>query len=334
MHVFHTPSRTVPKPQSVPVTAAVRQRGLQAVQRSGPAVRGHHFDQIAPHTLRPDSDGQTLPGPVLQRMQATLGADLGQVRVHENSKASRINARAYTQGQHIHFAPGQYQPHTAHGLALLGHELAHVLQQRQGRVAMPTHGGVPINANVALEAEADRLGAMAARGHRAPVAQTHPTPSAGLPLQAARRPVQRMTRHQYAETEARLQAMGHSLENVEHGRRMRYFPQPYHPERTGDASVVPFGVTPAGQVVRGLDPGGQFSHQARVTYTGSRTGDFAAANAAVGLAATPAGHVWHHYHDYNAVSNQGTMFLMRQAHHAPAHYGGVWQYRQSGGVGY
>lgn len=66
---------------------------------------------------------------------------------------------AFTQGEHIHFAPGQYQPHTAQGKRLLGHELAHVVQQREGRVA-PTGqvAGMPLNDNPALEKEADDMG--------------------------------------------------------------------------------------------------------------------------------------------------------------------------------
>ena len=44
----------------------------------------------------------------------------------------------------------------------LGHELAHVVQQRQGRVRAPNGTGIAVVQDHALEAEADRLGQRAA----------------------------------------------------------------------------------------------------------------------------------------------------------------------------
>jgi hypothetical protein len=45
-----------------------------------------------------------------------------------------------------------------HGQQLLGHELAHVVQQRAGRVRNPLGIGLAVVHDKALEAEADRLG--------------------------------------------------------------------------------------------------------------------------------------------------------------------------------
>ncbi len=76
-----------------------------------------------------------------------------------------MGAQAFTQGENIHFAPGQYAPHSNTGMELIGHELAHVVQQREGRVAATAQAkGAAINADPRLEAEADDLGARAARG--------------------------------------------------------------------------------------------------------------------------------------------------------------------------
>lgn len=62
-----------------------------------------------------------------------FGRDLSQVRIHTGSTAARaasgIGARAYTRGQDIAFAAGQYRPHALEGRRLLAHELAHVVQQ-------------------------------------------------------------------------------------------------------------------------------------------------------------------------------------------------------------
>jgi RHS repeat-associated protein len=84
---------------------------------------------------------------------------------------------------------------------------------------------------------------------------------------------------------------------------------------------------------RGLHPGNRYLHVVTITYIGNRTGDYAAANAAAGIGATPAGFVWHHYHNYSPATGRGRMYLMTVADHAPAHTGGVWMYEQAhGGV--
>src|SRR5207244_7839263 len=81
-----------------------------------------------------------------------------------------LGAVAYTQGSDLHFAPGTYQPETAGGQQLLGHELAHVVQQRAGGVATVQHKGAPtVDEDASLEAEADRAGAAAALGARVQV---------------------------------------------------------------------------------------------------------------------------------------------------------------------
>ena len=95
-------------------------------------------------------------------MESALGANFSDVRIHVGPEASAIGAIAFTWGSDIHFAPGQYNPHTRHGQSLLGHELTHVVQQRAGRVANPFGSGVAVVQDHALEAEADRLGHMAA----------------------------------------------------------------------------------------------------------------------------------------------------------------------------
>ena len=108
--------------------------------------------------------GSALPPPVQKKMEAAFGSNFSDVRIHETTKAESIGAAAYTQGTNIYFAPGQYDPSSLGGQSLLGHELAHVVQQRAGRVTVPGGSGIPINADPNLEAEADRLGAQAARG--------------------------------------------------------------------------------------------------------------------------------------------------------------------------
>jgi hypothetical protein len=109
--------------------------------------------------------GRPLPEAVRGKMEAALGANFSDVRVHVGPQAERIGAIAFTVGSDIYFAPGRFQPDTVHGQQLLGHELAHVVQQRAGRVRNPLGSGLAVVQDHALEAEADRLGHRAA-AHR------------------------------------------------------------------------------------------------------------------------------------------------------------------------
>lgn len=105
-----------------------------------------------------------MPDNVKQRMENSFGTDFSGVRIHADSpSASEVGALAYTQGTDVHFAPGQFKPDTTAGQKLIGHELAHVVQQQAGQVAPTTEiSGMPVNDNPALENEADRLGDKAA----------------------------------------------------------------------------------------------------------------------------------------------------------------------------
>ena len=100
------------------------------------------------------------------KMENSFGTDFSDVNVHTNSlQAKDIGALAYTQGNDMHFAPGQFNPETQSGQELIGHELTHVVQQREGRVEPTTEvNGMPVNDNHGLESEADNLGAKAAAG--------------------------------------------------------------------------------------------------------------------------------------------------------------------------
>jgi hypothetical protein len=112
--------------------------------------------------------GAPLPAGVRSKMEGSFGADFSDVRVHQGGKAEAIGAHAYAEGANLHFAPGQYDPASARGQELLGHELAHVVQQRSGKVAAPLQAkGAPIVEDASLEGEADAVGARAARGEPA-----------------------------------------------------------------------------------------------------------------------------------------------------------------------
>ena len=116
----------------------------------------------------PAGGGAPLPADVRLKMERALGADFSAVLVHEGAEAAAVGALAFTRGTDIFFQPGQYDPYSEAGQELLGHELTHVVQQAQGRVAATTQAkGQGVNDDPSLEREADERGARAARGEPA-----------------------------------------------------------------------------------------------------------------------------------------------------------------------
>jgi hypothetical protein len=81
--------------------------------------------------------GSTLPQRERSYFERRLGADLDGVRLHaETGSARRLGARPFAAGRDIGFAPGEWRPQPAEGRRLLGHELAHVIQQGQHGLAV------------------------------------------------------------------------------------------------------------------------------------------------------------------------------------------------------
>jgi hypothetical protein len=81
-------------------------------------------------------NGKLLPREVRSYFEPRFGQDFSDVRVHADGVAANaaraVEARAYTIGRDVVFASGEYRPGTLEGKRLLAHELAHVVQQRQG----------------------------------------------------------------------------------------------------------------------------------------------------------------------------------------------------------
>jgi Domain of unknown function (DUF4157) len=79
------------------------------------------------------SPGLPLDASARATMEPRFGRDFQHVRIHTDSKASEsakaVSALAYTVGQNIVFAAGQYSPASHEGRRLLAHELAHTVQQ-------------------------------------------------------------------------------------------------------------------------------------------------------------------------------------------------------------
>lgn len=101
-------------------------------------------------TNRPDITG--IPESMKERAEARSGFSFDDVQVHFNSdQPAQFQALAYTRGNQVYIGPGQER--------YLGHELGHVVQQKQGRVAATgTVKGQALNDSKSLEQEADRFG--------------------------------------------------------------------------------------------------------------------------------------------------------------------------------
>ncbi len=90
--------------------------------------------QLAQAVRQPESArrGAPMTPGVRAGMERAFGVGLGHVRVHDgpaaDSAAQHERARAFTVGDTVTFAQGQYRPHTPEGRGLLAHEVAHVLQ--------------------------------------------------------------------------------------------------------------------------------------------------------------------------------------------------------------
>jgi hypothetical protein len=135
-------------------------------------------------------------GGLLDELGAAFGADFSGVRIHHgDGRAEAMGAEAMAHGDDIHVAahrdPGDR--------ALIGHELAHVVQQREGRVAAPQSKDGEV-VDPALEEEADRAGQVVAGGQPAPGAARARTAAArgrtgaprggDAPIQLHRAPLQ------------------------------------------------------------------------------------------------------------------------------------------------
>jgi Domain of unknown function (DUF4157)/L,D-transpeptidase catalytic domain len=84
----------------------------------------------------PSGSGRPLDIGVRDFMRERSGHDFAGVRIHTDPDAQvsarRLSARAFTVGNDVYFARGEYRPHATDGRHLIAHELAHVVQQSGG----------------------------------------------------------------------------------------------------------------------------------------------------------------------------------------------------------
>ncbi|MDD2421596.1 MAG: DUF4157 domain-containing protein, partial [Heliobacteriaceae bacterium] len=102
----------------------------------------------------------TLPEELKRRMENRFGVSLSGIQLRESSQVSSLGTRAVAQGDTISFAPGAYDPTTRTGREIIGHEMAHVVQQANGGVNADI-AGTNISLDQGLEHAADHEGSMA-----------------------------------------------------------------------------------------------------------------------------------------------------------------------------
>jgi hypothetical protein len=176
--------RTAPSGQLSPDNLLALQRsiGNAAVSRLLAVQRRSAVHDV----LR--SPGRPLDGPVRAKMEARLGSDFSDVRLHTDAaareSAKELGARAYTSGSDVVIGDSGGDEHT------LTHELVHVLQQRQGPVAgTDTGSGVRVSdPSDRFEREAEQI---AAQTMHAAATPTQQAPGTGASPPSATRPIQR-----------------------------------------------------------------------------------------------------------------------------------------------
>lgn len=126
----------VSRPDAAAATPPLVEALLRQTSASAPAVgqAGGTVPAESERSLREGAGGGAALAPRVRRaLEGALGADLSRVRVHEGERADALNERfssqAFTYGHDIYFRDGLPSPSTTHGLHLLAHELAHVVQQ-------------------------------------------------------------------------------------------------------------------------------------------------------------------------------------------------------------
>jgi outer membrane biosynthesis protein TonB len=88
---------------------------------------------IAERIKNTKGNGRPLSERTSRQMEQAFGADFSKVIIHTDGESDSLNkdlhSLAFTNGNDIYFAEGQYNPDSSSGKTLLAHELTHVIQQ-------------------------------------------------------------------------------------------------------------------------------------------------------------------------------------------------------------
>ncbi len=121
----------------LPMWDSVGKRSTRGSPLTDPEVgKPHPIAATVKETL--NEPGEPLSSAIREKMEARLGYDFSSIRIHADARAAEssdaLNARAYTAGNDIAFAEGQFNPETVGGSELLAHELVHTAQQNSASI--------------------------------------------------------------------------------------------------------------------------------------------------------------------------------------------------------
>ena len=123
--------------------------GLQRSAGNGAVAQLMEEERSPVHDVV-NSGGRPIEPDVREDMEARLGHDFSDVRIHDDATAAdsakAVNAHAYTVGSNVVFQRDVYDPSSAQGKTTLAHELTHVIQQRSGPVdGTSAPGGIKVS---------------------------------------------------------------------------------------------------------------------------------------------------------------------------------------------
>lgn len=129
---------------------AMVQRSRSAEDEAPAEPRSAQGARSPVHDVLASGGGQPLDADTRGDMEARMGADFSDVRIHTDAAADAsakgIGAHAYTVGNNVVFRRGAYDPASPHGRTTLAHELTHVIQQRGGPVdGTEAPGGIRVS---------------------------------------------------------------------------------------------------------------------------------------------------------------------------------------------
>ncbi len=124
--------------------------GLQRVAGNAGVASTLEDEERSPVHDVVSSGGRPLEPDVRSDMEARLGHDFSDVRVHDDAaaaaSATAVSAHAYTVGSNVVFQRDKYDPSSTEGKTTLAHELTHVVQQRSGPVdGLSAPGGIKVS---------------------------------------------------------------------------------------------------------------------------------------------------------------------------------------------
>lgn len=126
------------------------------------------------HNLNAEAGNpESLSEQMHKRLEKHFGYNLSSVQVRRSNEASKAGGKAMAQGNVINFS--SIDERSSSGQKMIAHEVAHVIQQAEGRVSSLEHG-TNISMDSGLEREADAQAESFVRGSSGGAAETSLAP--------------------------------------------------------------------------------------------------------------------------------------------------------------